>query len=153
MAPLAHPKFKKNLLEQLEKLSSQGAELYWRGKPDSGSAFVAPEIWLLHGTEQFHREEELFGPVALVIPYEDLETAIQIANSSIYGLGGAVFSRTPSKAKEVALRLDCGLLAINDYNRSDVRLPFGGVRDSGFGRELGPWALLEFANVRSLTGL
>lgn len=152
--PLAHPKFKRQLQEQLEKVRAQGGTLHWRGETPAGDhAFMAPEIWLITGKEEFHKTEEFFGPVALVIPYTNLEQALELANGTIYGLGGAVFGRDEEKAKEVGLKLDCGLLAINDFNKSDVRLPFGGVRSSGFGRELGPWPLFEFANLRALTGL
>lgn len=154
MGPLAHPKFKIQLQEQVEKIKSEGGKLFWKGPSTSEHpAFMAPEIWLISGKEKFHHDEEFFGPVALVIAYEDLETALEIANGTIYGLGGAVFGKNEAKVREVALALDCGILAINDFNRSDVRLPFGGVRSSGFGRELGPWPLLEFANIRTLTGL
>lgn len=152
LAPLAHEKFKTLLKKQTEKIKAEGGELYWQGSGPNTGAHMPPEIWLITGKENFHREEEFFGPVALVIPYKTLEQALEIANGTIYGLGGAVFSKDLKRAKEVGLRLDCGLLALNDFNRSDVRLPFGGVRSSGFGRELGPWPLFEFANVRAVTG-
>lgn len=153
MAPLAHEKFKKSLEGQIGRVRAEGGELYWKGSlASSAGAFMAPEIWLIGGKENFHREEEFFGPVALVIPYDRTEEAVEIANSTIYGLGAAVFSQDMEKAKDVGLRLNCGLLALNDFNRSDVRLPFGGVHSSGFGRELGPWPLFEFANLRAVTG-
>lgn len=159
MAPLAHVKFRSQLQDQTRKIQAEGGKLYWKGefsesyKLSQDTAFFAPEIWLISGQEKFHRTEEFFGPVALVIPYEDLEQAIEIANGTIYGLGAAVFSKNLKIAEEVGLRLRSGLLALNDFNRSDVRLPFGGVQSSGFGRELGPWPLFEFANLRAITGI
>ncbi len=154
MAPLASVKFKAQLQTQVEKIKLQGGKLYWKAIDNGqGEAFFSPEIWLMTGQEEFHRNEELFGPVAVVIPYTSVDEALQIANGTRFGLGGAVFSANPERAKEVGLRLECGILAINDFNKSDVRLPFGGLRSSGFGRELGPWPLLEFANIRTLTGI
>jgi succinate-semialdehyde dehydrogenase/glutarate-semialdehyde dehydrogenase len=96
-------------------------------------------------------DEELFGPVASVIQAEDEEDALRLAELSPYGLGGAIFSRDTDHAEELARhRLSCGSAFVNGLVRSDPRLPFGGVKDSGFGRELSAFGLREFVNIKTL---
>lgn len=94
-------------------------------------------------------EEELFGPAAAVISVEDEAAGIALANQSRYGLGGAVFTRDVTRGEQIARReLQVGAACVNDFVRSDPRLPFGGVRDSGYGRELGSYGIREFTNVK-----
>jgi acyl-CoA reductase-like NAD-dependent aldehyde dehydrogenase len=88
--------------------------------------------------------EEMFGPAAAVIAVRNEAAAIAAANDTIYGLGAAVFSRNRRRARNVATRLEAGVVFINDFVRSDPTLPFGGVKQSGYGRELGPNGMLEF---------
>lgn len=94
--------------------------------------------------------EELFGPVAAVIPVRDEAEAVAVANDSPFGLGAAVFTRSRRKAERVAARLEAGVVFANDAVRSDPSLPFGGVKQSGFGRELGRQGIMEFVNAKSL---
>jgi succinate-semialdehyde dehydrogenase/glutarate-semialdehyde dehydrogenase len=95
--------------------------------------------------------EELFGPVATVTVFETDAEAIMLANDTEYGLGNAVFSRDPKRAQNVARALYSGTVFINDFVRSHAALPFGGVKASGYGRELGRWGMLEFVNVKNIT--
>ncbi len=86
-------------------------------------------------------QEEIFGPVVVVIPFDDEADAIRIANHSCYGLAGAVWSRNTDRALAIARKLETGTVWINDYHLTNVRFPFGGYKLSGIGRELGPWGL------------
>lgn len=151
LPPLASQKTKENLVQQIEQLKSQGAKTLWQGEQQQHPAFYPATILEVTGAEPFIKTEELFGPVALVMEYHSEDQAINLANSTDFGLGAAVFSKDESRACRLGARIRSGLLAINDFNRSDVRLPFGGIGSSGFGRELGPWALHEFGNLRSIT--
>lgn len=152
LSPLANKKMKENLIQQMSQLESQGAKVLWQSQSDPHPAFYPATILKVSGSEPFMKTEELFGPVALVTEFQSEDQAIELANSTDFGLGAAVFSRDESRARRLGARIRSGLLAINDFNRSDVRLPFGGLGSSGFGRELGPWALHEFGNLRSVTG-
>lgn len=151
LSPVANENMKENLVQQVSQLKSQGAQTLWQGEQKSHPAFYPATILEVKGSEPFIKTEELFGPVALVMEFNSEDQAIGLANSTDFGLGAAVFSKDESRARRLGARIRSGLLAINDFNRSDVRLPFGGIGSSGFGRELGPWALHEFGNLRSLT--
>jgi len=94
---------------------------------------------------------ELFGPVAAIIPVRDEAAALAAANSSSYGLGAAVFTRDRRRGRRLAVEeLESGLAFVNDFVRSDPSLPFGGVKESGHGRELGPFGLREFVNIKTI---
>jgi aldehyde dehydrogenase (NAD+) len=94
--------------------------------------------------------EEIFGPVLAVIKYDDLGDAISMANDSIYGLGGAVFSRDIPKAIAIAKKIRTGTVWINDFHLLNARAPFGGYKQSGVGREMGPHGLLEYTQVKHI---
>ena len=94
--------------------------------------------------------EEIFGPVLAVIKYRDLDQAIAMANDSIYGLGGAVFSRDIPKAITIAKRIRTGTVWINDFHLINALAPFGGYKQSGVGRELGPHGLLEYTQAKHI---
>jgi succinate-semialdehyde dehydrogenase/glutarate-semialdehyde dehydrogenase len=96
-------------------------------------------------------EEELFGPVAAIISADDQEDAIRIANDTIFGLGAAVFTSDLKLGETIASRfLDAGSCFVNAMVKSDPRLPFGGIRQSGYGRELGVYGIREFVNVKTV---
>ena len=102
------------------------------------------------GNDTAIAQEEIFGPVLSVIRYDDITQAIAMANDSIYGLGGAVFSRDIPKAIDLAKRIRTGTVWINDYHLLNALAPFGGYKQSGVGRELGPHGLLEFTQVKHI---
>jgi succinate-semialdehyde dehydrogenase/glutarate-semialdehyde dehydrogenase len=98
-------------------------------------------------------DEELFGPVAAIVPVTDETAALAAANNSDYGLGAAVFTRNRSHGRQIAIKeLEAGVVFVNDYVRSDPSLPFGGIKQSGYGRELGPFGIREFVNVKTVVG-
>jgi len=95
-------------------------------------------------------DDELFGPAAAVISVRDEAHALKVANSSPFGLGSAVFTRSPTRARRIVNGLQSGTVAVNEPVRSDVALPFGGVKESGYGRELGAWGARSFVNVKTV---
>jgi succinate-semialdehyde dehydrogenase / glutarate-semialdehyde dehydrogenase len=95
-------------------------------------------------------DEELFGPVAAVIRVADAAEALEKANASRYGLGGSVWSQDVPRAEQLALRLQCGAAFVNGIVKSDPRLPFGGIKCSGYGRELSWHGLREFVNQKTV---
>ncbi len=94
--------------------------------------------------------EEIFGPIAAVIPFDDEPDAIRLANDTIYGLSGSIWTRDGAKALRVARALECGVLSINSNTSVRVATPFGGFKQSGYGRELGPGALDAYTEVKSI---
>ena len=95
-------------------------------------------------------DEELFGPVAAIVEARDEADAIRIANDSIFGLGAAVFTRDVARGERVAGELEAGCTFVNALVASDPRLPFGGVKESGYGRELGSYGIKEFVNIKTV---
>jgi succinate-semialdehyde dehydrogenase/glutarate-semialdehyde dehydrogenase len=94
--------------------------------------------------------EEIFGPVASVITAKDAEEALQIANDTHYGLGASLWTSDTEKAESMAVRIDAGMVFINGLVKSDPRLPFGGTKSSGYGRELSHYGIKEFVNVKTV---
>ena len=92
----------------------------------------------------------MFGPISPVIIAKDDEDAIRIANSTEFGLGASLWTKDLKKAKRLASRLEVGTIAINEIVKSDPRLPFGGIKKSGYGRELGSYGIKEFVNIKSV---
>lgn len=147
--PLASLGAVEELLEQVDDAVAQGATLVTGGHRigDVGS-FMAPTLLadVTPSMRAFH--EELFGPVAVVYRVADADEAIALANNSEFGLSGAVFGSDAEQTRYVADRLESGMVYINENSNSYVDLPFGGVKKSGFGRELGHFGLDEFVNKK-----
>ncbi len=96
-------------------------------------------------------DDELFGPVASIISANDEEEAIRIANDSDFGLGAAIFTRDIQRGEDIAAnRLEAGCCFVNDFVKSDPRLPFGGIKQSGYGRELSHFGIQEFVNIKTV---
>jgi aldehyde dehydrogenase (NAD+) len=131
----------------------EGAECVLGGSRPEGldkGYFYSPTIF--SGVENKMRiaQEEIFGPVVSMIPYKDEDEAIRIANDSMYGLGGAVWSQNEERALAVARQIETGTIWINDYHLINPRFPFGGYKQSGVGRELGPWGLHEYQEIKHI---
>ena len=94
--------------------------------------------------------EEVFGPIAPIITVKDEDEAVEAANDTQFGLGAAIWSRNTDRAERLAARIKTGTVAINDMVKSDPRLPFGGVKKSGIGRELSHYGLKEFTNIKTV---
>jgi succinate-semialdehyde dehydrogenase/glutarate-semialdehyde dehydrogenase len=151
VGPLAREDLVRELHEQVRASRDQGAELRLGGEPLQRSGyFYSPTV--LSRVEPGMRvfDEETFGPVAAVSAAEDPDHALELANASRFGLGASVWTSDRGLAKRLAARLACGVVFVNGMVQSDPRLPFGGVKASGFGRELGSFGIREFVNVKTV---
>ena len=151
VGPQARADLRDALHEQVTKSVAAGARLLLGGEvPPGPGAFYPPTVLADVRPGMPAYEEELFGPVAAILPAEDEADAVRIANDSVFGLGGAVFTRDLARGERVARELAAGCCFVNDLVRSDPRLPFGGVKESGYGRELGAVGIREFVNVKTV---
>jgi succinate-semialdehyde dehydrogenase/glutarate-semialdehyde dehydrogenase len=147
--PLSSERAAQILMEQIDDAVSKGAVVHTGGhRVDRPGAFVEPTVLSGVTPEMRAFSEELFGPAAVVYRVPDADTAVELANSSAYGLGGAVFSSNEELALDVADRLDVGMVWINQAEGGGPELPFGGTKRSGVGRELGPLGIDEFVNKK-----
>ncbi|MGD9960113.1 NAD-dependent succinate-semialdehyde dehydrogenase [Nocardioides sp.] len=148
-APLSSRAAAENLAAQVEDAVSKGATLHAGGVLSEGpAAYYSPAVLTGITPEMRAYKEELFGPVAVVYSVTSDDEALALANDTPYGLGGAVFSTDPERAKRVAARLEVGMSNVNSPAGEGAEVPFGGVKRSGFGRELGPLGMDEFVNKR-----
>jgi succinate-semialdehyde dehydrogenase/glutarate-semialdehyde dehydrogenase len=147
LGPLSSEAAAELLMDQVHDAVRKGATVVLGGgRPDLPGAFVEPTILTDVTPDMRAYREELFGPVATVYRVADEDEAVALANDSPYGLGGAVFAADPERARGVADRLDAGMVWINHPTSSRPELPFGGIKRSGYGRELGDVGIREFAN-------
>jgi acyl-CoA reductase-like NAD-dependent aldehyde dehydrogenase len=119
--------------------------------PDAPGAFYPPTVVAGLGEGSPLLMEETFGPVAAIVRVPDLERAIDAANNSPYGLSSSIWTADVDRAMDIAARIDAGSVFINAISASDPRMPFGGVKQSGYGRELGSFGIREFTNVQGVT--
>lgn len=149
LGPMATVAGRTELAAQVEDAVAKGAVLHIGGEVPSGDGAYYPATVLSGVTPPMRAyHEELFGPVAVLYRVESVDEAIDLANDSPYGLGSAVFTRDPAEADYVANRLDVGMVGLNTTIKSAPDLPFGGVKNSGIGRELGRFGLDEFCNKK-----
>ena len=149
LGPLARADLRDNVHRQVQDAVRQGARVLTGGKAGTGPGFFY-EPTVLTGLPHDAPvvSEEFFGPVAMLFPVKDDAEAIALANDTEYGLGAAVWSQDLARAHRVAAQIEAGAVFINDFVRSDPRAPFGGVKSSGFGRELGALGARELANAK-----
>jgi len=151
VGPLARRDLRDEVHGQVERAVAGGAEILCGGTVPDGPGFYYPPTVLggvREGTVAF--DEEIFGPVAAVVVAEDADDAVRLANATPFGLGGAVFTRDTARGEAVARRLACGSAFVNAMVRSHPHVPFGGIKASGYGRELGPEGIREFVNVKTV---
>jgi len=153
VGPMVNKAAKDELAIQVSKSIDEGAKLIYESDvPNSETGCYHPIMVLSNvkpGMPAF--DEELFGPVACIITAQDQSEAISLANQTAYGLGAAVFTSDIEKGKEIAkVELEAGAGFVNDFVRSDPRLPFGGVKESGYGNELSSYGILEFVNIKTV---
>jgi succinate-semialdehyde dehydrogenase/glutarate-semialdehyde dehydrogenase len=152
VGPQARSDLRDELHDQVVRSVEAGARCILGGEvPPGPGAFYPPTILTDVGPGMPAYSEELFGPVASVIPVTDREEALRVANDSCFGLGAAVFTGDRELGTRLAREeLEAGACFVNDFVRSDPRLPFGGVKESGYGRELSPFGILEFVNIKTV---
>ncbi|QDK37731.1 NAD-dependent succinate-semialdehyde dehydrogenase [Bdellovibrio sp. NC01] len=152
IAPLASKKFQATIISQVEKLKGWGGKVVLGGSaPQGAGAFYPPTAVVFEKNNPEIHKEEVFGPVASIIVVKDEKEAVEVANSSPYGLGGGLFTKDVSRGIALAEKeLDAGFVVVNDFVKSDPRIPFGGVKESGYGRELGHFGIMEFVNIKTV---
>lgn len=152
MGPMAREDLRDELHQQVVDSIRKGAEVIIGGEiPHRKGAFYPPTILENVKPGMPAYKEELFGPVASVIKVKDEQEAIRVANDTDFGLGAAVFTNNLKKGEHIAeIELEAGACFVNDFVKSDPRLPFGGIKTSGFGRELSEHGIKEFMNVKTV---
>lgn len=151
LAPLARADLRVLLHEQVTTSIARGAVCITGGAPLPGDGFFYAPSLLDHATPGMPAfDAELFGPVAVVVRARDEQHAIELANASRFGLSASLWTRDIARAETLAGQMETGMVFINAVVKSDPRLPFGGIKDSGYGRELGTQGLREFVNVKTL---
>jgi succinate-semialdehyde dehydrogenase/glutarate-semialdehyde dehydrogenase len=152
IGPLARMDLRDTLHEQVMDSIANGAKLLCGGKiPEGDGAFYPPTVLTNVKKGMPAYDEELFGPVAAIIEAKDEADALRKANDSIYGLGGAIFSKDRKRAEWLAANeLNAGNCFVNGSVHSDPHLPFGGTKQSGYGRELGSFGIREFTNIKTV---
>ena len=150
IGPLSSEDQRDTVLEQLEKARKAGGTLHGGDAHDGPGAFMDAGVLTGLDPDGAMRDEELFGPVAMLFEASDVDEAIRIANITPYGLGSAVFTQDEAEAEAFITGLDAGMTAINQMTASTPEAPFGGVKNSGHGRELARFGLHEFMNLKSV---
>jgi succinate-semialdehyde dehydrogenase/glutarate-semialdehyde dehydrogenase len=152
LGPQARIDLRNDLHKQVIKSVEKGAGLLLGGTiPEMKGAYYPPTVLTDVRKGMPAYDEELFGPVAAIIPVKDEQEAIRVANDSVFGLGSAVFTKDVSKGEKIAAdELEAGNCFVNTFVRSDPRLPFGGIKESGYGRELSSFGIKEFVNIKTV---
>ena len=151
IGPLVNGESLNNMDTLVKESVSQGAEIVVGGERlKSKGFFYRPTIIKKVSPDMKITKEEVFGPIAPVIVVEDEEQAMKIANDSKYGLGASIWTQDLEKAEKLAMLVESGIVTVNNVVISDPRVPFGGIKHSGFGRELSRYGMLEFANIKSV---
>lgn len=161
LGPLSHTKFALEFKQQIEKIrpfSQLIAEIPLESELQNPKmAFVSPQVLLFEKHIDFFKTSEIFGPALCVIPFDSSRQgevlALQDANSTIFGLGASVYTQDRKRAERLAQNLQAGQITINSFVSSDARLPFGGFKQSGLGRELGVDGFLEFVSSKVISNL
>jgi succinate-semialdehyde dehydrogenase/glutarate-semialdehyde dehydrogenase len=151
VGPQARVDLRDDLHRQVEETVKRGARRVLGGEvPPGQGAFYPPT--LLSGVERGMAafDEETFGPVAAVIRAVDEDDAIRQANDSTFGLGASLWTRDRARAERLAAEIEAGSVFVNGLVKSDPRLPFGGIKRSGYGRELSEYGIREFVNVKTV---
>jgi len=150
LGPMARTDLKEQLKDQVTKTIKAGASIYYTHPfNDANSNFFAPIILENAPADSPARKEELFGPVFTCIKVFSEQEAVNIANETSFGLSASIWSANIEYAKELSNQIESGSVFINDMVRSDVRIPFGGIKNSGYGRELAIYGMHEFVNIKT----
>lgn len=151
IGPMARPDLCDEIERQVDESVAMGAKVITGGKRwDENDAFYLPTLLVnIHRNMPVFREET-FGPVAIAMPFKTKEEALALANDTDFGLGASVWTKNTDTQKWMADRLEAGSVFVNSTTKSDPRLPFGGTKQSGFGRELSPFGVKEFMNIKTV---
>ncbi|MBS4214620.1 aldehyde dehydrogenase family protein [Neobacillus rhizophilus] len=151
MGPLVTEKQQNRVMSYIEKGRQEGAEMLTGGRnPFDSGYFVEPTIFSAVQDNMTIAREEIFGPVLVAMPFDDLDEVIKRANNTTYGLAAAVWTENVRNAHYVASKLQAGTVWVNSYNAVDAAAPFGGFKQSGIGREMGSYALDAYTEVKSV---
>jgi succinate-semialdehyde dehydrogenase / glutarate-semialdehyde dehydrogenase len=151
VGPLARPDLRDELHDQVRRSIDEGAELLTGGDHlDQPGFFYAPTVLDRVDPEMTAAAEETFGPAAAIIRVADEDEAVAVANASVFGLGASVWTGDLERGERLAGRIEAGGVFVNQLVKSDPRVPFGGVKDSGYGRELGAYGIREFVNAKTV---
>lgn len=152
VGPQARTDLRDDLHRQVEESLARGARLLLGGQiPEGPGAYYPPTVLTDVRPGMPAYDEELFGPVAAIIPVAGEEEAIRAANDSLFGLGAAIFTRDLQRGRQLAAEhIEAGTVVVNTFVRSDPRLPFGGIKESGYGRELSHYGIKEFVNIKTV---
>ena len=151
VGPLARSNLRDSIAAQVQQSIAQGATVVCGGQSVDGPGyFYRPTILDSVSPTMTAACEETFGPLAAVIRVKDVAEAIKIANATEFGLGASVWTTDVDRAKSLARKIDAGAVFVNGLVASDPRLPFGGIKQSGYGRELGIYGIREFTNIKTV---
>jgi acyl-CoA reductase-like NAD-dependent aldehyde dehydrogenase len=151
VGPLVNAKSLENMEGIVNRTAKTGAELLTGGERINGKGyFFKPTIFKNVSPEMEIAQEEVFGPVAPIITANDEKQALEMANDSKFGLGASIWTQDLEKAERLSSMVDSGIVTVNNVVVSDPRVPFGGIKNSGFGRELSRYGMLEFVNIKSV---
>jgi succinate-semialdehyde dehydrogenase/glutarate-semialdehyde dehydrogenase len=151
LGPLATPAIRDEVAQQVDALLAAGAKLRLGGRiPEGAGNFYPATVIDSVSMAVPAARQEIFGPVALIFRARDAAHALELANDSEFGLGASVWTRDRDEARSLARELQVGSVFVNAIVASDPRFPFGGIKRSGYGRELGGYGLREFVNVKTV---
>ncbi len=151
IGPQARHDLREALHRQVEESVRRGAKLLLGGRiPESPGAFYPPTVVAAVNKGMPAFDEETFGPVAAVIRARDEADAIRLANDSVFALGASLWTRDCEHAERIVRQIEAGSVFVNEVVMSDPRLPFGGIKRSGYGRELSEYGIREFMNIKSV---
>ncbi len=151
IGPLVSKEAVEQIENQVNDAVDKGATILTGGKRGKWKGYFYEPTVLINTTPEMKVvKEEVFGPAAPIIVVADEEEAVKVANATEFGLGGSVWTKDPERGKRIARQLECGCAFVNSFVKSDPRVPFGGIKESGIGRELSKYGLREFVNVKAI---
>ena len=151
MGSMAREDLLENIESQIEKSVKMGAKIICGGKGFKNNSWFYKPTLVINVTHKMPVfEEETFGPISIIIRAKDADDEIKIANDSSMGLGASIWTNDLKLAENMATKIEAGAIFINGMVKSDPRIPFGGIKQSGFGRELGSYGIKEFLNIKTI---